>query len=108
MNGTPLSNIEMPVGVRWWQLARDGSYVAAATDSRLIVWSRAGAVLFTRRANYSGASVFAAAQELRVAGGPSGRHLIETIAVPAGTVQLGPNFPGSFRSWTENGEPLVE
>ena len=108
MSGTPLSNIEMPAGVRWWQLARDGSYFAAATDSRLIVWSRAGAVLFTRQANYSSASVFAAAHELRVAAGPAGSHVIETIAVPAGTVQLGATFPGSFRSWTENGEPLVE
>lgn len=108
MNGTPLSNIEMPAGVRWWQLARDGSYFAAATDTRLIVWSRAGAVLFTRQANYSSASVFAAAHELRVAAGPAGSHVIETIAVPAGTAQLGANFPGSFRSWTENGEPLVE
>jgi len=108
MSGTPLSNIEMPAGVRWWQLARDGSYFAAATDTRLIVWSRAGAVLFTRQANYSSASVFAAARELRVAAGPAGSHVIETIAVPTGTAQLGANFPGSFRSWTENGEPLVE
>jgi hypothetical protein len=108
MSGTPLSNIEMPAGVRWWQLARDGSYFAAATDTRLIVWSRAGAVLFIRQANYSSASVFAAPHELRVAAGPAGSHVIETIAVPAGTVQLGANFPGSFRSWTENGEPLVE
>ena len=108
MSGTPISNIEMPAGVRWWQLAHDGSYFAAATDTRLFVWSRAGAVLFTRRANYSSASVFAAAHELRVAAGPAGNHVIETIAVPAGTAQLGANFPGSFRAWTENGVPLIE
>jgi hypothetical protein len=108
MSGTPLSNIEMPAGVRWWQLAHDGSYFSAATDTRLIVWSRAGAVLFTRRANYSNANVFAAAHELRVAAGPAGSHVIETISVPTGTAQLGAHFPGSFRSWTENGEPLVE
>jgi len=108
MSGTPLSNIEMPAGVRWWQLAHDGSYFAAATDKRLIVWSRAGAVLFTRRANYSSASVFAAAHELRVAAGPAGSHVIETIAVPAGTAQIGAPFQGSFRSWTDSGVPLVE
>ena len=108
LSGTPLSNIEMSPGVRWWQLARDGSYFAAATDTRLTVWSLAGAVLFTRQANYSSASVFAAAHELRVAAGPAGSHVIESIAVPAGTAQLGAHFPGSFRSWTENGEPLVE
>jgi hypothetical protein len=108
MGGTPLSNIEMPAGVRWWQLARDGGYFAAATDTRLIVWSRAGAVLFTRQANYSSAIVFAAAHELRVAAGPAGSHVIETIAVPAGTGRLGANLPGLFRSWTEDGEPLVE
>ena len=108
VSGTPLSNIEMPAGVRWWQLAHDGSYFVAATDSRLIVWSYRGAVLFTRQANYSGALVFAAAHELRVAAGPAGGHVIETIAVPAGTSHFGGRFPGSFRSWTENGEPVVE
>jgi hypothetical protein len=108
MSGTPLANIEMPAGVRWWQLAQDGSYFVAATDTRLIVWSRAGSVLFTRPANYSTAMIFAAARELRIAAGPAGSHVIESIAVPAGTSQLGASFAGSFRSWTENGQPQFE
>lgn len=108
LSGTPLSNIELPDGIRWWQLARDGSYVAAATDTQLTVWSRAGAVLFTRRANYGDADVFVAAGELRVAAGPAGSHVIEVIAVPAGIAHLGATEPGSFISWTEDGEPRFD
>jgi hypothetical protein len=108
MSGMPLSNIELPDGIRWWQLARDGSYVAAATDTQLTVWSRAGAELFTSRANYGDASVFAAAGELRVGAGPAGSHVIETVAVPTGIAHLGATVPGSFISWTEDGEPWFE
>jgi hypothetical protein len=108
MTGMPLANIELPDGVRWWQLARDGSYVAAATDAHLIVWSRAGSMLFTRRANYGDARVFAAAGELRVAAGPAGSHVIETIAVPGGVARFGVADPGSFVSWTDDGEPRFE
>jgi len=108
MSGTPLSNIELPDGVRWWQLARDGSYVAAATETQLTVWSRAGAVLFARRANYGDAGVFAAAGELRVGAGPAGRRVVETIAVPTGISHLGATAPGFFSSWTEDGEPRFE
>jgi len=108
MSGAPLSNIELPDGVRWWQLARDGSYVAAATDTQLTVWSRAGAVLFTSRANYGDARVYAAAGELRVGAGPAGSHVIETIAVPGGIAHFGATDPGSFVSWSEDGEPRFD
>lgn len=107
-SGVPLSNIELPEGTRWWQLARDGSYVAAATGTQLTVWSRAGVVLFTRRANYGDARVFAAAGELRVGAGPAGGHVIEFIAVPTGIARLGASAPGSFASWTEDGEPRFD
>jgi hypothetical protein len=102
--GAPLSNIDIPADARWWRLATDGSYIVAATDRRLTVWSSAGTMLFTRRANYGDAEVFAAAAELRVAAGPVGEHVIEIIAVPRGVARLSPAFQGSFLSWTEDGE----
>ena len=36
----------------WWQLARDGSYVAAGTSNELRVWSRAGTELVNRSGDY--------------------------------------------------------
>jgi len=103
----PLSNIELPASVRWWQLARDGSYVVAATDTQLTVWSPAGAVLFTRSANYGDAGVFAAVGELRIGAGAAGPNVIETISVPAGVASMGAPYQGTFQSWSEDGETFI-
>jgi len=99
----PLSQIDMPAGTRWWQLASDGSYLVTATDSQLTVWSTAGAELFTKRADYSAAQVFAAAHELRIGAGAAGANIIEIISVPAGTGSIGACYPGTFQSWSEDG-----
>ena len=39
VSGARLTDIEMTATIRWWQLARDGSYVVTATDAQLTVWS---------------------------------------------------------------------
>jgi hypothetical protein len=103
----PLSNIEIPAAARWWRLAADGSYVVAATDAKLIVWSPAGVLLFTKSAHYGDAHVFAAAGELRVAAGPAGPHVIESIALPTGVARVSAVFQGSFLSWSEDGDRFI-
>jgi hypothetical protein len=90
--------------LRWWQLARDGSYVVAATADTLTAWSRAGAVLFTKTANYGGAKAFASAGELRIGGGPAAASKIELIAMPGGASTSSATHQGAFHSWFEDGE----
>lgn len=99
----PLASIEIPAAARWWRLAADGSYVVAATHAKLIAWSPAGTVLFTKSADYGAARVFAAAGELRVALGPAGSQVIESIAIPTGIARISPAFRGAFESWSEDG-----
>lgn len=105
--GTPLSNIEIPAAARWWRLAADGSYVVVATDAKLIAWSPAGVVLFTKLADYGDANAFAAAGELRVAAGPAGPQVIESIALPTGVARVSAAFQGSFLSWSEDGDEFI-
>jgi Putative Ig domain len=106
-SGARLAQIEVPAAIRWWRLAHDGSYVVAATDTQLTAWSPAGAVLFTRTANYSSAKAFAAAGELRIGLGPAGANVIETIAVPAGVARTSAPHQGSFQSWLDDGEEFI-
>jgi hypothetical protein len=105
--GAPVSNLEIPAAARWWHLAADGSYVVAATDTKLIAWSPAGAVLFTKLADYGAANAFAAAGELRVAGGPAGPQVIESIALPTGVARISAVFRGSFLSWSKDGDRFI-
>jgi hypothetical protein len=87
----------------WFQLASDGSYVAAGTSIGVTVWSPAGAVLFTRSGDYSKALAFAAPGQLQVAEGPAGQNVIETLSVPAGTSTVSPPFQGTFAAWFQDG-----
>jgi len=97
----------LPAETRWWQLASDGSYVVAASDTHLTVWSAAGVALFTRLADYGDAQVFAAAEELRIGAGPAGAQVIETISVPAGIASVGDPYLGAFQSWSEDGGNFI-
>ena len=63
----------------WWQLARDGSHVAAGTSNELRVWSRAGTAIVNRGGPYHQARAFAAAGELRIVRGPAGANVVETV-----------------------------
>lgn len=100
--GAELAQVHTTSTLRWWQLARDGSYVVAATGDTLTAWSRTGSVLFTRSANYSGAKAFSAPGELRIGGGPAG-GVIESITVPGGVSSSSATHQGAFHSWFEDG-----
>lgn len=93
--------------LRWWRLASDGSYVATATDTEVKVWSRTGALTFTKAANYGAAKAFAAAGELRIGGGPAGVNVVEKISVPAGASTVTTSHQGTFHSWFDDGEKFI-
>ncbi|WP_187148904.1 Ig domain-containing protein [Candidatus Korobacter versatilis] len=99
VNGTTADN--------WFKLATDGSYLCAGTRTNLWVWSTSGAVLLARDGDYSAAQVFAAPGELRIALGPVGTGLIETVATADGTSTLGTAFSGNFAGWFVDGERYI-
>ncbi len=96
---------------QYFGVASDGSYAWGSSTTALTVWSPAGAVLFARSGNYAQAfnvalgvqGIHAAAGEIRVATGPAGASVIETIAVPSQTVTVSPAFPDAFASWFRDG-----
>jgi hypothetical protein len=91
----------------WWKLSADGTYLVAATATELRAWSTTAQMLFTRAGNYSSAAAFAAAGEVRVANGPAGASVVETVAVPTGSVSTSAPFLGTFHSWFVDGERFL-
>lgn len=107
-SGAGLASIGIAGGpIRWWRLSSDGSYVAAATDTNLTVWSRTGGSLFTIPGNYSSAKAFGAPAELRIGGGPAGASVVENLVVPSGTSTLTAAHQGTFHSWFDDGEKFL-
>jgi len=106
-SGARRSQLMVPGTIRWWRLAIDGSYVATATDAQLIVWSPTGEILFSTVADYGDAIVAATAGELRIGAGAAGPQVIETIVLPAGIRRVSAPFPGTFGSWSEDGDRFV-
>jgi Putative Ig domain len=99
----PLDSASEDSGGAWWLLATDGSYIAAGTTQGLSVWSSSGQLLFARSGNYSAANAFASPSALRLAVGPAGANVLETIALPSGTDTISPSFSGQFTSWFADG-----
>jgi hypothetical protein len=92
---------------KWWALASDGSYLVAGDTSNLTAWSPSGVVLLTRAGDYSKAATYAAPNEIRVALGPAGDHVIERIAMSSGTGSSTPVFQGDFSSWFLDGARFI-
>jgi hypothetical protein len=98
----------------WWKLASDGSYICAGSTEGLNVWSPTGQLLISRSGDYSAVNgdyfaknVFAAPGEVRVALGPAGQNVVETISTADGTSTVGPAFSGQFNSWFLDGEHFL-
>jgi len=91
----------------WWKLAADGSYVAGGSASGLTAWSPQGAVITSITGDYSKARAFAAPGEIRVALGPAGASVVQTVSLPAGTLSTGPAFQGQFNAWFQDGERFL-
>jgi hypothetical protein len=101
-DGSLITTLSDP-SFRWWKLASDGSYVSTGGAGGLTVWSPTGAVVASRIGDYSSAIAFAAPGTLRVALGPAGASVIETLSLPSGSSLTGPAFQGQFNSWFQDG-----
>jgi hypothetical protein len=93
----------IPGTFSWFQLASDGSYVATGSSIALTAWSTAGKILATFSGDYSQAAVFSAPGQIKVARGPSGQNVVQTIALPSGASTVSPPFQGTFDSWFTDG-----
>ncbi len=98
---------EIPARYFWWKLAADGSYVCAGSERGLWAWSPSGTLLVSRTGDFSASLVYAAPGEVRVALGPAGQDVIETISVATGSSVVGPRFQGLFHSWFLDGERFL-
>jgi Putative Ig domain len=87
----------------WWTLASDGSYICGATSAGLMMWAPSGMVLLKQAGDYSKAVVYAAPNHVQAALSPAGQNVIQTIAVPLGTLTVSPTFQGTFQSWFLDG-----
>lgn len=103
--GQVLSNIS--ASVSWWSLASDGSYLLAGSQTGLFAWSPSGDSLLSLSGDYSKANAFAAPGQIRIADGPSGQNVIQTISVPGGASTTGPAFNGQFSSWFLDGSRFI-
>lgn len=88
----------------WWQLAADGSYLCVGSKIGLVAWTPSGGLLLSQPGDYSRAKAFAAPGEVRVALGPAGQNVIETISLTTKTSSVGQPFSGQFSSWFTDGE----
>jgi len=97
--------VSLPLGSNayWWTIASDGSYVCAGTSTGLTAWSPTGQQLFSVSGDYSHGIAFAAPGQVQVANGPSGTHVVQTVAVPSGTASITPIFAGVFGEWFLDG-----
>jgi len=91
----------------WWKLATDGSYICAGSRAGLSVWTPTGRILVSRPGDYSAAKIFAAPGEVRVALGPAGQNVVETISTASGTSSVTPAFSGQFNSWFLDGQRFL-
>jgi hypothetical protein len=91
----------------WWQLATDGSYISGGGQAGLSAWSPSGQLLLSRPGNYSNAIGFAAPGEVRIAAGPAGQNVIQTVSVPGGTTVISPTYNGQFSSWFVDGSAFL-
>jgi hypothetical protein len=105
VDGSLLGGITAPIA--WWKLATDGSYIASGNSSTLSVWSPAGVMMASRPGDYSKALAYAAPGEVRIALGPAGANVVETVTLPAGTSTKSPAFLGQFNTWFLDGQRFL-
>ncbi len=104
-DGRVLSTIDTQISS--WKLATDGTYVSATSAAGLSAWAPSGVVRVARPGDYSKALMFAAPSEIRVAKGPAGDDVIETVSTAGGASAISPRFQGLFNSWFVDGERFL-
>jgi hypothetical protein len=101
--------------VNWWQLASDGSYISIGSASGIFLYSPQGQLILFKAGDYSLASTvnspspltFSAPYAVRVAQGPAGAKVIESISIAEGTSTISPPFSGDFSSWFVDGSRFL-
>lgn len=88
-------------------VAPDGSYVCTAGRDELRLWSRSGEVILRRADITNAASLYITESEVRVAKGPAGADVIETIDVRSGASSTSAPFVGTFVRWFQDGERFL-
>jgi hypothetical protein len=83
-------------------LAADGSYVWVARENDFTVLSPEGDILAQLIGDYADVRVLAKPGEVRLGNGPAA-NVIETVAIPSGTVTTSAPFLGSFHAWFVDG-----
>jgi hypothetical protein len=83
-------------------LAVDGSYVWAARETGLSVWSPSGAPVRSIALNYGLAQVYAAPGRLLVGAG-AGQNVIETVYTNGDPSTTSQTFSGNFSNWFTDG-----
>jgi hypothetical protein len=102
-----LDSASEDTGGSWWLLATDGSYIVAGTTQSLSAWSPSGQLLASRSGNYSAAIPFASPGAIRIAVGPAGSNVVETVSIPSGADTVSPTFNGQFASWFVDGSAFL-
>jgi Putative Ig domain len=108
-DGSVVATVTPSDGVVWWRVASDGSYICGAVGNsgNLMIWAPDGTVITTRTGDYSRAAAFCAPGQVRVAAGPAGSNVVETIAVSSGVSTLSQAFAGTFYSWFLDGSAFL-
>jgi len=84
-----------------------GAYFYANDGAALAAYSPAGVAYFSRSGAYATAAIHAYPGELRVAKGPAGADVIETVSVPTGTSTVSASFQGTFLRWFVDGGHFI-
>jgi hypothetical protein len=64
-------------------------------------------MIASRLGDYSKAVIYAAPNEVRIARGPAGANVIETVTLPAGSSAVSPTFLGQFNTWFLDGQRFL-
>ena len=91
----------------WWQLAADGSYVAVGSETALSIFDLSGKLFVSNAGAYIESKPFAAPGAVRVANGPAGQNVIETVSIADGSSSIGAAFSGTFNSWFLDGNRFL-
>lgn len=101
------SSLDSAGHLPWWRLASDGSYVAVGSETALSIFDLSGKLIVSKAGAYTESQPFAGSEAIRIAKGPAGQNVIETVSTSNGSSSIGPSFSGAFNSWFLDGNRYV-
>lgn len=91
----------------WWHVASDGSYICGGTNKALTAWAISGSVIASVSGDYSKALASCAPGVIRIASGPAGADVIQSVTLPSGSTSVSPQFQGTFNTWFTDGSAFI-